>query len=700
MTSMATTPTPTTEDPDNPFFRPSELPYQLPPFDRITDDHYRPAFERGFAEQRAEVEAIATDPAPPTVDNTLVALERSGELLQRVNAVFQNAASAHINPTIQGIEQELAPRLAAHRDAIFLDPRLFERVRALYEAADQLELDPETRWLLERYHTDFVRAGALLSEPDQARLRELNQEVSSLLATFRANLLADTNELAVAVADPAELAGLPDDAVAAAVEAGRERGVDHPVLTLILPTEQPALATLHGRDLRERVHAASVGRGARGNEHDTREVVRRIVALRAERAALLGYPDHASYQIANRTAGTVEAVAEMLGRLAPAAVANAEAEAADLQKSIQDSGESFELQPWDWAFYAERVRKEKYDVDLTSLRPYFPLEQVLRDGVFFAATGLYGLRFVERDDLPTYHPQVRVFEVFDADGSPLGLFLADIFTRDSKRGGAWQSSFVAQSRLRGTRPVAAVNLNVPRPPAGEPVLLTMDEVKTLFHEFGHALHSLLSDVRYPRFAGTSVPRDFVEYPSQYNEMWMTEPRVLANYARHYQSGAPMPKALMDKVLAARKFNQGYATTEYLAAAIVDQAWHQLPAGKTPAQADVAKFESAALKAAGLDFAPVPPRYRSTYFSHIFASSTGYSAGYYAYIWSEVLARDTEHWFDTHGGLKRENGDLLRQKVLSRGFSVDALTMFRDFYGKGPEIGPLLEARGLTSGAGT
>jgi peptidyl-dipeptidase Dcp len=678
----------------NPFLRPSELPYGLPPFDRITDDHYLPALRRGIAEQRAEVEAIATDPRPPTVDNTLVALERSGGLLERTEAVFHNVASAHTNPTVQRIEQEIAPQLAAHRDAIYLDPRLYERVRSLYEERDNLDLDPESRWLLERYHTDFVRAGALLSPADQDRLRQLNQELSSLQTSFRSRLLADSNELAVEVDDPALLAGLSDDAIAAAAEAGRERGTGDHVLTLILPTGQRAQAWLRDRGLRERLHAASVSRGSRGNAHDNRDLVRRIVALRAERAALLGYAHHAAYQIADRTAGTLAAVEGLLARLVPPAVANAEAEAVDLQKAIQDDGESFDLRPWDWSYYAERVRQARYDVDSAALRSYFALERVLQDGVFFAAHQLYGLRFVERYDLPTYHPQVRVFEVFDADGSPLGLFLADIFTRDSKRGGAWQSTFVRQSRLRGTRPVALVNLNVPRPPAGEPVLLTMDEVRTLFHEFGHVLHTLLSDVRYPRFAGTQVPRDFVEYPSQVNEMWVLWPEVLANYARHHRTDEPLPEEMAERLRQADRFNAGFATTEYLAASLLDLAWHRLSPAEAAAVTDVERFEAEALAAAGVALPAVPPRYRTTYFAHIF-STDSYSAGYYSYIWSEVLDADTVEWFKENGGLRRENGDWFRRRLLSRGGSIDPMAAFRDFRGRDPRVEPLLVRRGLT-----
>jgi peptidyl-dipeptidase Dcp len=690
---------------ENPFARESTLPYRLPPLDKIKDEHFKPALLAGMAEQRKEIDAIAKNSAAPTFENTVVAMERSGELLTRVSAVFGNLSASNTNPQIEALQTEMSPKLSAHSDAIYLDPALFGRVRTLYEQRASLKLDPESLRLLERYNTNFVRAGARLSDADKTRLKALNEQISRLTTDFRQTVLKGVNAAAVVVDSRAELDGLTDEQIAVAAEAAKERKLEGKwVIALLNTTTQPALAQLKNRALRERIYRASVDRGW-GGELDTTAEIAQIVKLRAERAALLGYSSHAAYILEDETALNAGAVNSMLSQLAPPAVANAKREAADIQALIDAQAKangtaSFKLEAWDWDFYAEQVRKARYSYDESEVRPYFEMNRVLVDGVLFAAHELYGLSFKERKDLPTYQEDVRVFEVFDNDGSQHGLFVVDWYARSNKRGGAWMNSFVEQARLLGTKPVVVNNLNVPKPPAGQPTLLTSDEVNTAFHEFGHALHGLFSNVQYPHFSGTSVPRDFVEYPSQYNEMWMTEPRVLANYARHYQSGAPMPKALMDKVLAARKFNQGYATTEYLAAAIVDQAWHQLPAGKTPAQADVAKFESEALKAAGLDFAPVPPRYRSTYFSHVFASSTGYSAGYYAYIWSEVLARDTEHWFETHGGLKRANGELLRQKVLSRGFSVDALTMFRDFYGKGPEIGPLLEARGLTSGAGT
>jgi peptidyl-dipeptidase Dcp len=687
---------------DNPFVRESTLPYKLPPLDKIKNEHFVPALEAGMAEQRKEVADIASNKAAPTFENTIVALERSGQLLSRAATVFFNLSSSHTNPVIEQAQTDLAPKLSAHSDAIYLDTQLFARVKTLYEQRQSLQLDPESLRLLERYHTKFVRAGANLTEARKSELRALNEKISSLTTEFRQLVLKGDNAAALVIEDRAELDGLSDAQIAVAAEAAKTRGKEGKwVITLLNTTGQPALSQLKNRAVRERLYKASVNRGWSG-EFDTTKALADIVKLRAERAKLLGYPNHAAYVLEDETALTADAVNNMLRQLAPAAVANAKREAGDMQQIIDaqakaNGAPSFQLQAWDWDFYAEQVRAQKYSFDESQVRPYFEMNRVLVDGVLFAATQLYGITFKERKDLPVYQEDVRVFEVFDKDKSQLGLFLVDWYARPSKRGGAWMNSFVEQSRLMREKPVVTNNLNIPKPPAGQPTLLTWDEVNTAFHEFGHALHGLFSNVQYPQFSGTSVPRDFVEYPSQYNEMWATDPRVLANYAKHYQTGAAMPQELMDKVLASQKFNQGFATTEYLAAAILDQTYHQLPPDKTPAASEIAAFEANALKQAGVDFAPVPPRYRSSYFLHIFSSPIGYSAGYYAYIWSEVLARDTEHWFNTHGGLKVENGDLLRSKVLSKGFSVDALTTFKDFYGKAPEIGPLLEARGLTGG---
>ncbi|WP_035814648.1 M3 family metallopeptidase [Jiangella gansuensis] len=673
--------------PENPFFAASDLPYQLPPFQLIRTEHYRPAFERGMAEQLAEVEAIAADPAPPTFENTIVALERSGQILQRVAAVFFNQASSDTNAEIQTIQSEISPRLAAHSDAIHLDSRLFARITALLDDADGL--DPESRRLLERYHLDFVRAGAGLSEEQQARLREINGELSALSTTFQNNLLEDTNASAVVVDDAAQLDGLSADAVAAAAQTAAERGLEGKyVLTLVLPSGQPALASLTDRSLRERLYRASVQRGANGNEHDNHVIAARIAALRAERAALFGHPDHATYVLEDRTAKTPAAVHDMLGKLTPTAVTNAQAEAAKLQEAI---GDAFELRAWDWSFYSEQVRRATYDVDAAELRPYFELERVLRDGVFFAAGKLYGLSFTERPDLVAYHPDARVFEVFDEDGSAVGLYIGDFFTRDSKRGGAWMNSLVDQSALMDTKPVVLNNLNLVKPPAGEPALMTFDEVNTLFHEFGHALHGLFSRVTYPTFSGTSVLRDFVEFPSQVNEMWAVWPEVLANYAVHHQTGEPLAQETVQRLLDSQIWGEGFATTEYLAATLLDLAWHELSPGTTVD--DVAEFEARALERAGVALETIPPRYRTTYFAHIFAG--GYGAGYYSYIWSEVLDADTVEWFKENGGLTRQNGDHFRSTLLSRGGSVDPMEAFRTFRGRDPQIEPLLERRGLT-----
>lgn len=675
----------------NPFFAISTLPYQLPPFDRIRDEHYLPAFEAGMKQHREEIDAIAKNPALPTFDNTIVAMERSGLLLSRVSTVFFSLSSSNTNPTIQKIEEEMAPKLSAHQDAITLDPALYGRIQALYAQRQTLALDAESLRLLERYHTNFVRAGAELDEAQKARLRAYNEELSTLTTQFEQNVLKEKNGSAVVVNSVAELDGLSADDIASAAEAAKARGMEGKyVISIMNTTGQPSLTYLKNRALRQRIFEASVSRGTHGNEYDTRALVARIAKVRAERAALLGYPNHAAYALEDQTAKTTGAVNAMLGKLAPPAVANAKKEAADMQKLIDRQKGGFKLAAWDWAYYAEAVRKARYDFDESQMRPYFELNHVLQDGVFYAAHQLYGLSFKERKDLPTYHPDVRVFEVFNEDGSSLGLFLMDYYARESKRGGAWMNSFVDQSALFGTQPVVTNNLNIPKPPEGQPTLLTFDEVTTAFHEFGHALHGLFSNVKYPMFSGTNVPRDFVEYPSQVNEMWAVWPEVLKHYARHWQTGEPMPQALVDKVLAAQKFNQGFATTEYLAASILDQSWHQFAPEQAPA--DTLAFEAQALKKAGVAVATVPPRYRSTYFSHTFAG--GYDAGYYAYIWSEVLDADTVEWFKENGGLQRKNGDWFRAQLLSHGGSVDAMTLFGSFRGREPEIGPLLERRGL------
>ena len=677
-----------------PFLSPSPLPFNYPPFDRIEDDAFRPAFERAMAEHAAEVAAIADAAEPPTFENTLVALERSGRVLARVQSVFFNLVAADTNETLDGVRSEMAPKLAAHSDAILLNARLFARVQALYDQRATLGLDGESLRLVEEYHTDFVRAGARLSDGDKQRLRDINAELASLEATFSRNVLDEVNGSAVVVDTRAALAGLSDNEITAAAEAAAARGLDGKFLIALRNTSgQPVLASLDDRALRQRIFETSLDRGNRGGDFDNRAIISRMAALRAERAALLGYPTHAAYSLERQTAQTVAAVNERLASLAPAAVANARREARDLQAMIAAGGGAHDLAPWDWAYYAEKVRAERYAFDAAQLRPYFALDSVLRNGVFYAAGRLYGLTFRERTDLPLHHPDVRVFDVLDADGEPLALFLGDFYARASKRGGAWMSSFVTQSELLGKRPVVANYLNIPKPPAGEPTLLTFDEVETLFHEFGHALHGMFSAVRYPYFSGTAVPRDFVEFPSQVNEMWATWPEVLGNYAVHHETGEPMPPELIERVLAAEKFNQGFATTEYLAASLLDQAWHQLSAAEVPDAEGVAAFEEAALAAAGVALAAVPPRYRSTYFSHIWSS--GYEAGYYSYIWSEVLDADSVEWFRENGGLTRANGDHFRRTLLSRGGSRDALELFLEFRGRAPDIAPLLARRGLS-----
>ncbi len=675
----------------NPFFVPSSLPYQLPPFAEIRDEHFRPAFDRGMEEQLAEVRAITSREDTPTFENTLVALERSGQILTRVSEVFFNQSSSNSTDFIKQLEEELAPLLAAHRDTIRLDPALYSRIASLYEQRDSLGLDAESAYLVERYYTEFTLAGAGLPDADKARLREYNQKLSSLTTRFEINLLEDTNDLALVVDTVEELDGLGPGEISAAAAAAKERGLDGKyLLTLVLPTSHPYLASLANRGVRERLMTAVRARGNRGGPYDNRELVLEITRLRAERARLLGFDNHAAYVTADETAKTPEAVAELLNQLAPPAARNALAEQRDLQAELEKSGVDGELAAWDWAFYTEKVRKAKYDVDSAAMRPYFELDRVLKDGVFYAATQLYGITFTERDDLVGWHPEDRVFEVFNEDGSPVGLYIGDFYTRDSKRGGAWMNALVSQSSLLGTPTIVTNNLNIPKPSDGEPTLLTYDEVNTLFHEFGHALHGLFAQATYPKFSGTNVYRDFVEFPSQVNEMWMLWPEILSNYARHYETGEPLPQDLVDRIRASETFNQGFLTSEYLAAALLDQAWHRIDADTTVT--DVAEFESSALATAGLDNPAVPTRYSSTYFAHTF--SGGYDAGYYSYIWSEVLDADTVEWFRENGGLTRANGDRFRQRLLGVGGTMDPLAAYRDFRGRDAVIQPLLDRRGL------
>ena len=681
-----------TADVGNPFFQESTLPLKMPEFDRVEDSHYAPAFERGMAEHRTEIDAIAGQSEPPTVENTLVAMERSGRMLDRVATVFFSLVAANTNDAMEVVRSDMAPKLSAHADQILLNGELFERILSLYERRDDLGLDPESLRLIERYHTDFVRAGAMLNDEDKAHLRELNSELAELSTTFSQNVLKEVNDLAVVVDTREELRGLSDNAIAAAEQAAKDRGLeDKYVIALMNTSGQPPLASLEDRALRQRIHETSLSRGSRGGDFDNRAILARVAKLRAERAQLLEYPDHAAYVLENETARTTEAVNRRLAGLAPPAVANARREAADMQALIDAEGGDFELAAWDWAYYTEKVRRARYDFDESELRPYLEMGNVLENGVFFAANQLYGLSFEERTDLPVYHPDVRVFEVTDQDGDMLGLFLGDFYARSSKRGGAWMNSYVSQSHVLDESPVVANHLNVPKPPEGEPTLMTFDEVTTMFHEFGHALHGLFSEVRYPYFSGTSVPRDFVEYPSQVNEMWAVWPEVLENYAVHHETGEAMPRELLDKVLATQTFNQGFVTTEYLAASLLDQALHQLTPDQVPDAAGLTAFEAVALRSAGVALDQVPPRYRSTYFSHIMG---GYAAGYYSYIWSEVLDADTVEWFKENGGLKRENGDHFRSTLLSRGGSVEAMDLFRTFRGAEPDIAPLLQRRGL------
>src|SRR5437667_8641942 len=681
---------------DNPLLKESTLTYHYPPFDKIKDEHFAPAIEAGMREQLKEIEPIANNSEKPTFENTVVALERTGRLLDRAETTFENLNSCNTAPALQKIETEMAPELAAHRDAIHLNGKLFARIKELYDNRDKLGLDPESAYLLERYYKDFVRAGAKLSDSDKEKLKKINAELATLQTQFEQKVLKEKNASSVVVDKKEDLAGLSGSQMATVTNAAKaEHREGKFVIQMQNTTGQPLLKSLQNRQLRQRIMQTSLARNSHGGEFDTRNVVLRIAQLRAEKAKSLGYDYWAAYQLEDQTAHDVPTVNKLLGDLAPPAVANAKREAAEQQKIVDQENSGFQISAADWDFYSEKVRKAKYDFDESQLRPYFELNHVLLDGVFFAANKLYGLTFKERHDLPVYQPDVRVFDVFDKDGKPLAIFIGDYYARPSKRGGAWMNAYIEQSELFAFKPVVANHLNIPKPPPGEPTLLTHDEVRTAFHEFGHALHGMFSNVKYPRFSGTTVPRDFVEYPSQVNEMWATWPEVLKNFAKHYQTGEPIPQALLDKVIAAEKFNQGYKTTEYLSASLLDQAWHQLNPPDVPH--DAVAFEAEALHKAGVDFPPVPPRYRSFYFSHAFAG--GYSAGYYSYLWSEVLDADTVEWFKEHGGLKRENGDRFRAMLLSRGGSADALGLFKNFVGRDPYVEPLLKRRGLDRAPG-
>jgi peptidyl-dipeptidase Dcp len=682
----------------NPFAQPSPLPYQAPLFDRIKDGDFEPAIEDGMTTHLAEIDAIADQPEAPTFENTIVAMERAGRPLTRATRVFFAMTSANTNETLQKAEESVAPKLAAHHDAIYLNAKLFARVEAIYGRRDGL--DAEAKFLAERYHRAFVYAGARLSEADQTVLRALNKEVSSLSTEFEKKLLAATKAGALAVSDSAELAGSSDREIAAAAGAAKDRKLDGKwLIPLQNTTQQPAQVRLQSRATRERLFRASTERAEHGDDNDTRAIVQRLAELRAKKAKLLGFPTYAAYALDDQMAGTPERAIKLLTDMVPAAVAKARGEAAKMQaladKQNKEAGaahktQPFELAPWDWQFYAEQVRKADYAIDDEQVKPYLELGRVLEDGVFFAAHELYGLTFKERHDLPTYQPDVRVFEVFDADGKAFALFYADYFKRDNKSGGAWMNSFVEQSALLGTSPIVANVCNFTKPAPGQPALLGFDEVRTMFHEFGHALHALSSKVTYPTLAGTAVPRDFVEFPSQFNEHWASDPTVFAHFARHYQTGAPMPAELVAKIRKSSKFNQGFATTEYLAAALLDMAWHTLPDG-APRQ-DVDAFEAEALKRYHVDFALVPPRYRTSYFAHVWGG--GYAGSYYAYLWSEVLDDDAFQWFVENGGMTRQNGQRFRDLILSRGYTQELTSLYRAFRGKDPSVEPLLEQRGL------
>ena len=672
----------------NPFAQRSTLEYELPPFADIKVEHYLPAFYEGCTQQLAEVKAILDTPGAATFENTIVALEKSGQMLMRMLLVFYNKSSSDTSDALDAIEEEMAPKLAAHQDAIQLNPVLFKRIKDLYDARESIGLNSEDAWLLERYYKDLIHAGAHLTEAQRDRLKELNEELSKLETQFGKNVLADTNDLAVLVDSIEELDGLSENEIAAAAAAANDRGHDGKwLIGMVNFTGNPVLDSLTNRELRKKIMEASKQKANRANENDNKPVLLQIVKLRAERAQLFGKQTHSEHVIAVQTAEHPDNVHAMLRKIAPAAVRNAKAEAEDLKKSAGSDIES-----WDWGFYTEQVRLEKYNIDTTKMRPYFELERVLRDGVFFAATKLFGITFKERPDLITYHPEARAFEVNNEDGTKVGLFIGDFYTRDSKRGGAWMNNLVDQNFLFDQLPVVVNNLNIPKPPAGKPTLLTYDEITTLFHEFGHAIHGLLSLVKYPRVSGTSVQRDFVEFPSQVNEMWILWPEVVENYARHHETDEKLPQEWIDNLNAARTFNEGHATTSYLSAAILDLAWHQLTTEQAAKVTDVEAFEAQAIKDYGLDFAPVPTRYRSTYFSHIFAG--GYSSGYYGYIWSEVLDADTVDWFKENGGLLRANGEHFKNTLLGRGGSIDSMQMFRNFRGRDSKIEPLLKRRGL------
>jgi peptidyl-dipeptidase Dcp len=685
--------------PANPFYAVSTLPFHAPPFDKIKDEDYQPAIEAGMAQQLAEVRAIAENHAAPTFQNTLVPLEKSGALLDRALQAFHGVTGANTNPTLQAAKSALAPKLAAQYDAIYLNAKLFARVSAVYAKREHSGLDAESRRLVQVTYDQFVHAGAKLSEADRQRLKKLNEEASTLSDTFSKRLLAANAAGAYVTETPAPLAGMSDGQLAAAAQAAGAKHVQGYLLPLQNTTQQPALSYLSERSTRQAIFDSSWNRTERGDANDTRALVSRLAQLRAERAQLLGFPNHAAWALENQMAKTPEAALEFMSALAPLATARAEREGKDIQAVIDSSAgtvaqEPFALEPWDWEFYSEKVRAAKYALSDAELKPYFELGNVLVNGVFYAANRLYGITFKERNDIPVYQPDIRVFEVSDADGKPLSLFYCDYFKRDNKNGGAWMSTFVTQSTLLGTRPVIYNVANLPRPAPGAPALISFDDVVTMFHEFGHALHGMLADTEYPSLSGTATARDFVEFPSQFNEHWAMYPEIFEHYARHYETGEVMPKELRDKIKQAQNFNAGYRMTELISAAELDMQWHLLPASAPLQEPDT--FQKEALTKTHLDLEAVPPRYRSTYFSHIWAG--GYSAGYYAYLWTQMLADDAYQWFEENGGLTRANGDRFRRMILSRGNTEDLAAMYAAWRGRAPKVDAMLKDRGLSDRA--
>ncbi len=679
----------------NPFAAPSTLAYQVPDFSRIRSVHFEPAFEAGMKQNLAEIDAIATLSAAPTFDNTIVAMERSGDLLTRVNRVFNAVTGANTNDSLQAIQERVAPKLAAHGDAIFLNDKLYQRVKSIYDRRDALGLTGEQKTLVELYNRNFVRAGANLSEADKVKLRALNQEESKLITDFQARLLAATKAGALVLDNVSDLDGMSAGEIASAADAAKKRGLTGKwVIPLQNTTQHPAQVSLRNRAVRQRLFVASTTRASKGDANDTRGIVKRLAELRPEKAKLLGFPNFSAYALDNQMSKTSANATKLLTNLVPAATAKARTEISAMQAVIDKENGGFKLAPWDWQYYAEQVRKAQFALDESQIKPYFELDHVLKDGVFFAAEKLYGLTFKERKDLPVYHPDVRVFEVFEADGKSMAMFYADFFKRDEKGGGAWMDNFVDQNRLTGTKPVVFNVENFTKPAAGQPALLTFSDVTTLFHEFGHALHGMLSNANYPSVSGTNTPRDFVEFPSQFNERWALYPTIFANYAKHFSTGAPMPADLVAKIKKAGTFNQGFSTTEYLAASLLDIAWHTLPAGTPPQDPDA--FETAALQRFNIALPEVPPRYRTPYFTHIW--SNGYSSSYYAYLWSEVLDHDAFAWFEENGGLTRANGQRFRDMVLSRGSTEDPAALYRAFRGHDPDVKYLIIQRGLGDGS--